>query len=493
MKKLQSPLFLLLLPVFFVFHGFVENYTFIRFSECLPLFGIYTGSAVIVFFVAWLFLKNKTRAALFAAFIMAFYLFFGALHDFLRKNNIFLHRYSLLLPVFAATTVLLFFYLKKRPVSPRLPLFLNVLLLLYLLTDGGSLLWKALRTGPAPMADYSFAGAPIVRCDSCPRPDIYYILFDDYSGNKTLKEIYHYDNSGFDSFLVKEGFRVQKNSFSNYCFTWYSMASILNYAYLDNLRDMDINPDDYKAILEAISKNRVVNFLYSQGYAVINYSPFDLPEQPSLREVSLLPAKTRLITNRTLLNYINRDLQFWMDKHLNDSTILAGNRISEFDRQNAAVLAETKEESSKKADHPRFIYAHLFLPHPPFLYDSLLRRRPHEEVAIHNSEDQPAYYLSYLPYTNACAKDLISTIKRNTNGKAVIIFMSDHGFRYSPSGGIPSWAYNNQNAVYFPDGDYRLLYDSISGVNQFRVVFNKLFRQNLPLLKDSTLFLRNKE
>ena len=70
--------------------------------------------------------------------------------------------------------------------------------------------------------------------------------------------------------------------------------------------------------------------------------------------------------------------------------------------------------------------------------------------------------------------------------------MSDHGYRYIKDGGAYSWFFNNQNAVYFPDGDYSLMYDSISNVNQFRVVFNKLFRLNLPLLKDSVIFLQER-
>jgi hypothetical protein len=491
MKKLQRPLFLLLLPVFFVFHGFVENYTFIRVGDCLLLLGIYTAATLVIYFLVLLSLRSPMKAALFAGFIMAFFFFFGALHDFLRRSNFFLHKYSILLPVFAATAALLMIYLKKKAVPSRLPLFLNLLLLLYIVIDGSSLAWKALQKGPAPVADYSFTSAPIVRCDSCPRPDIYFILFDDYSGNKTLKEIYHYDNSGLDSFLVREGFSVQKNSQSNYPYTMASMASILNFSYLSNLKDM-ISPD-YKGMLDAISHSRVINFLYSQGYAVINYSPFDLTGQPSVRDIPLLPAKIRLITNRTLMNYMARDLHTWVDLHLKDSSLLADQRISAFDRENTEVLEQTRSESAKHADHPRFVYAHLLLPHFPFFYDSLLRRRSRDDVAAHFNEDQPRYYLDYIPYTNACARDLISTIKKNTGGKAVIIFMSDHGFRYSPKGEFMPYTFNNQNAIYFPDREYSGLYDSISGVNQFRVVFNKLFRQNLPLLKDSTLFLGNKE
>jgi hypothetical protein len=186
---------------------------------------------------------------------------------------------------------------------------------------------------------------------------------------------------------------------------------------------------------------------------------------------------------------MKRDLQKWIEDHLEDSTLLSGHRISEFDRVNRQFLAGTKEESNKKPGYPRLIYTHVFMPHFPFFYDSLMHRRALRDVAAHADEKDPSYYLQYLPYTNSCAKDLISTIKRNTGGKAVIIFMSDHGFRDESNGenilGVS--AANNQNAIYFPDKDYRLFYDSISAVNEFRVVFNKLFRQNIPLLKDSVI------
>jgi hypothetical protein len=56
---------------------------------------------------------------------------------------------------------------------------------------------------------------------------------------------------------------------------------------------------------------------------------------------------------------------------------------------------------------------------------------------------------------------------------------------------LPASVFYNQNAVYYPDGDYSALYDSISGVNQFRVVLNKMFGQKLPLLRDSVIFLRD--
>jgi hypothetical protein len=462
-----------------------------NFMECPALLGIYTAGTIILYLIARLLLRDHMKAALFAAWLMGIYFFFGALHDFLRKYDIFLHRYTLLLPSLALLTILVALYIKKRASFHRFPVFLNSLFLLYMLLDVGILAGKALQKKQSPPVDYSFLPASVIRCDSCPHPDIYFIIFDEYSNSATLKNVYHYDNSGFDSFLVSEGFHIQRKSHSNYGATLLSMASILNYSYLADLKGITFR--SYKDMLDAIAKNRVVNFLYAQGYTVVNNSPFDLPGHPSRRDIPFIPTKARLISNRTLLNYLMVDLEGWMKGLFRSAAAVDGDKETETDSINRSALARTKAESAEKAGNPRFVYAHLLMPHPPYLYDSLLHRRTPYDIATHLDEDHPRYYLNYIPYTNACAKDLITTIKKNTGGKAVIIFMSDHGFRYTTNGQITPYFFDNQNAIYFPDNDYHLFYDSISGVNEFRVLFDKMFRQNLPLLKDSVLFLTNKE
>ena len=49
------------------------------------------------------------------------------------------------------------------------------------------------------------------------------------------------------------------------------------------------------------------------------------------------------------------------------------------------------------------------------------------------------------------------------------------------------------NAIYLPDRDYSTLYDSMTNVNEFRIIFNKTFNQKFPLLKDSSIFLTDKK
>ncbi len=488
----QWPLFLFLLPVFFVFHGFVENARYIYFPDCLPLMGKYLIASLILFVPMYIFLKNGIKAGLAASFVMAFYLFFGYFHDFLRKHSIFLHRYSILLPVFLILTILLTLYLKKRAPFARLALFLNILFLSYILVDGTIWAWKTARKTQVKPETTPLLSGREGKCDDCPRPDIYLLIFDEYSGSQTLKDLYHYENSGLDSFLHEEGFHIQRNSRSNYYITPFSMASMLNCSYLKGISNlMDLKPDDYTNLAGPLRKSDVVNFLLSKGYLIYNFSPFDLPGHPSKVDLPFIPMKTKLITYRTMTDYIVRDMGAWIADHVNGSQQMFESNISQVYRMNQEFLALTREESGKPSANPRFFYTHVAMPHFPYLFDSQFRRRRQEEISWHQNKDSSKFYLGYLPYTNSRVRELITAIKKNSSGQAVILFMSDHGFRFNPQGRERPDFFNNQNAVYFPDGDYSMMYDSISNVNQFRVVFNKLFHLNLPLLKDSILFLRD--
>lgn len=494
MKRIasQTPLFVFLLPVFFVFHRYVENAGYVSFTACLPLLGVYLLAALVIYGIFFLFMKHPGRAALLTVYVLSFYLFFGVLHDLLRKNAIFLHRYSLLLPAFAVSVVILALLLRKRTGFSRAFLFLNTLLVLYLLVDGFILLGHWARQRPPASMTSALADRYGVGADR-PRPDIYLLLFDEYSASRTLKEVYHYDNSGLDSFLRKEGFRILAQSRSNYYMTPFSMASILNISYLEGIPEpMNLQPDDYLGAIEKIGRSEVVKFLAARGYTIVNNSPFDLPGHPARIDQPFIPSSTRLITHSTLYDYLCRDVGATLDELFHDHRSLVQSDVARTFAMNNRFLDDTRDVSRQTAAAPRFIYMHVLMPHLPYFYDSLCNRRPPEEVDRSLVRADPARYCEYLPYTNARIRQIIREIKVNSKGNAVILFLSDHGLRYDTADRDHPWFFNNQNAVYFPDGDASLFYDSISGVNQFRVVFNKLFGLHLPLLKDSSIFLHDR-
>ena len=219
---------------------------------------------------------------------------------------------------------------------------------------------------------------------------------------------------------------------------------------------------------------------------------------PSLVKETLLPLKTNLITESTLLACIRRDIAWNFPRAMfHFKTFFKNPLYNEMDNNNLFV-DKVKKESTVSASHPRFIYTHLVMPHTPFYFDNKGRLRENEQVisredTMTDPDNLIRAYDNYLPYTNSKVKELITTIQQNTHNHAVIIFMGDHGLRYDMPGQGPLNNFENQNAIYFPDRDYHLFYDSISGVNEFRVVFNQLFHQHLPLLADSVIFLNEKK
>ena len=74
-----------------------------------------------------------------------------------------------------------------------------------------------------------FAGVsgelPSVQVGDAGRPDVYYIVFDRYAGEETLREFYDYDNTPFLEALEERGFSVAHDSWANYFKTALSMFS----------------------------------------------------------------------------------------------------------------------------------------------------------------------------------------------------------------------------------------------------------------------------
>src|ERR1039457_4129697 len=57
------------------------------------------------------------------------------------------------------------------------------------------------------------------------KPDIYFLLFDGYTNNRTLKEVWGFNNDGIAKWLASDHFYVPDNTSANYNFTLYSVSS----------------------------------------------------------------------------------------------------------------------------------------------------------------------------------------------------------------------------------------------------------------------------
>jgi hypothetical protein len=493
MEKLKRiPFFVPLVSIFFVLHGVLENFGFIPIQDALVLLCVYVGLTALVGAIAWLLLRNEGRAAIFTTAFMAIFFFYEAFIQLMTTH--FPHRFfttnSFLLSIALLALVALFIYLKKnKRTFPRLFLFLNTTLLIYTLVDTGWIFVKLLHPPVNPLSVYSFAkDRSTAPCAACTKPDVYFLLFDEYASSLALREQYNYDNSQLDSFLTNQGFHINKQSSSNYNLTVFSMASVLNMSYIEGLKDTGrIISQDYTNAYQLIRDNKVIGLFSGEGYEIKNYSIFDLAGQPTSAWPSFLPLKTRLLTARTLAERLARHTNSLLARYLGFKYFVVREYMKYYSG-NEAFLKGVASEAGQKSSRPRFLYAHFIMPHFPYLFDTSGHRKSDQQIYEESNTNPSSAYLNYLPYTNKRLEDLVLHIRQSDPG-AVILLCGDHGFREWTTTQSPHFQFQNLNAVYFPDHDYSRWDAKVSFVNQFRIVANQLFHMDYQLLKDSTTLL----
>ena len=156
-------------------------------------------------------------------------------------------------------------------------------------------------------------------------------------------------------------------------------------------------------------------------------------------------------------------------------------------------------------DRPQFFFAHVLLPHDPFVLDADLNALYPDMGYVlapndaNRSSDVATYiagYVGQIQAFNKLALEAIDAIIAD-NPETVIVIHADHGPRLNNSvkGNYENWQEflgeecGILSAYYLPGADHeKLLYPSISPVNSFRVVFNQYLDGNYELLEDRTHF-----
>ncbi|HEU4904382.1 MAG TPA: sulfatase-like hydrolase/transferase [Flavisolibacter sp.] len=478
----RFPLFLFLLPLFFVFHGYTQNLESITAGDVLQLLGEYGLATGLLLLVFTLVFRNQNKAALFTFALMFLHFFFGAFHDTLKKinPNFFLAKYSVLLPLLLAFFILLFILLKHSRASfQRIFLYLNTMLLLLLLLDSPALFKKEGKQ----------ISAELPACTTCDKPDVFLIIADEYADSISLAQAFGYNNGAFQTQLRNRGFHLVNKSRGSYNFTPYAVASLLGMNYLPAIKGVKTEPSDLDICYSRINENPLLNFFERSGYEIKNFSIFNVANQPTkAKQHYILIGKDRLVS-QTLLQRLRKDLAYHLVTTLKLRSV--ANYFAFYTKRcNENLLDLFNEEVQRTSDKPRFVYTHLLMPHFPYYYDKAGRLRDASFVKDENNYNKQAY-VEYLQYGNSIFLKMIDDIIAHSAKPPIILFMGDHGFRWFDVNMKPGnpFYYMNLNAVYLPGGNYSQFYNGLSGVNQFRVLLNTSFGQHIPLLKDTSYFI----
>jgi len=325
---------------------------------------------------------------------------------------------------------------------------------------------------------------PIIQSDVTEKPDVYFLVLDAYSGDITLQQDYNYDNSKFKNELKDRGFVVQKPSYSNYPNTELSIPSIMNMVYLDSIVDMvGKDSDDVQILIELRDGNNAMDMFNQNDYHLTylfggsSVSPSDDDEY-------------EILCGRGILN-MNEDLQRSLVQTYFSISYLRTILYDDFRYHDLECSINEVMQFEKKNEKPQYVHIHLYLPHPPFIYDS--EGNHVSDTFSHNRFDESLRdaYLEQLIFANKITLEMIDSIQ-NRDANSVIILMSDHGGRLGVDWNNPTEldyyrAFNNLSAFYFP-GHADELPENIAAVNTFRVFFNAYFDTDYELLEDRQMW-----
>jgi hypothetical protein len=327
-------------------------------------------------------------------------------------------------------------------------------------------------------------------------PDIYYIILDSYSGEKALRDFYGFDNSEFTGWLKKEGFVVPEDAKSNYCQTALSLPSSLNMQYIDDL--INIVPlkssMDRSPLKRLMAVNAVSKFLKSRGYTIVKFIfgysitdafSADITDQPE--GIFFLHEFTNHIANTTMLIAVQ--------------DFIVGEGKVTINIRRIMSMIDGLPIAAVKFRSPKFVFAHILCPHPPFVFDKNGPITKYIDTEMPDAgtpgfdakkSDYKNGYLGQVEFLNKNIRITVDKIIKNSKMPPIIIIQADHGSGLSYYVDVEKTNLNDRfsilNAYYLPYGGNALLYKGITPVNSFRCIMNYYFGTKLKMLPDRNFF-----
>ena len=321
-------------------------------------------------------------------------------------------------------------------------------------------------------------------------PNIIYIVPDRYSGIKQLKRYWDFDNSDFYQALGSRGFVLNEDSRSNYPFTYVSLPSTLNSSYLEN--DFDDRP--LSASYQFIKNAKAFKNLKELGYHFVNIGnrwagsqKMELADFNYYRNNALLSVTTYYFLNyqTPIINILNRVFP-------SSGLLSSCSSIKE--------TFDSFQEISLSKESGLFIFAHMMVPHNPYLLNSKGKcvNRRHYKKGAEGFEAKRTDYLEYLQYGNKKFLEIFDAVNKNNNN-FIFVIQADEG-QY-PLSVFPhdhdaftknDWDAKTGivNAFYYSKNHELKSDDFLTPINNFAHIFDLLGENNIQKNPHQTYVLK---
>jgi hypothetical protein len=336
-------------------------------------------------------------------------------------------------------------------------------------------------------------------------PDIYYIVFDGYVRHDVLSEFYNFNNTEFLNGLERRGFYIVSDSRSNYMNTNYSLNTSLNLLYVHEFPRSIFQASKYN-----LRTNYLSDFLRQVGYQIVIFDSGSNDTNAQYANIFISPDgfetevegginSFEILLLRSTLGMLLVERQSLQGNTSQANDVFTASVNQELDRRRGRIEHAFANLPDFEADQfPQLLFAHIYLPHIPFLYGPQGEPlRYHEDLKLYWYEVPPDDYTQIYSYQvealNTMALEMIDKILGESSRPLVIVLQSDHGdelfLDYEQPDELGVHVRSAiLNTIYFSDGEYSQLYPTLTPVNTFRVVLNHWFGTTYPDLPDRVFF-----
>ena len=475
LSKLPIHTFLFsLFPIMFFFQGNLHE---IPFGDVIfPLF-----LSISITFLSWVILRKfigSQRSGLIISLIIMSFINLGNIRFFISDNPTESLQSSvegqILVSILLLVNVIgIIYFLKKHKLDAKTSI-ANVISM----TMIGVLIFSITSFSITTADDNSLANLsdiPVQISDVENKPNIYFIILDEYAGFIQLKNDFNFDNSNFSIELEKRDFFVGTESFSNYPNTSLSVPSIMNMIYFDFIPDkLGKDSKNIRVVEKMINENNVMKILQSNGY-----------------KITTLDGVVGRISNTYLADITLCSSIFDINPDIRKNFALVYVPIvglqdlvfNEVIRNKLECSFSALIDFNEDPKNPDFVVAHLRFPHSPYIYDSF-----GNSVSINDRGDKNAY-LEQLKFANKKTLEMIDSIQERSS-ENIIIVISDHGYRPYINWENPTIddyirGFNILDAYYLP-GEEK--HEKIAPVNIFRTIFNLYLEMDYEILDDRQIW-----
>jgi hypothetical protein len=368
-----------------------------------------------------------------------------------------------------------------RPPAEALNFFSIVLLVVVIGTRGFGGLGEPTSPPVPPPAGWDVGGGP--------QPDIVMLLLDGYPRSDVLERRLATDNSSFLDALRQRGFDVGTTSLSNYPSTGFTLASLFQMRYLDEIPSLrpllGTDRQANGALRDAAESGQALSILRAAGYRVtMSASGYEHATFRNTADRFLdsgeLNDFERSALHRTWLLYLLDVV--WPQIFTNSQRDRVVHGFDQLD----SIAAEAP-------NGPRLVFVHVPAPHLPLvvrsdgtptdLTASRFETRKRDGYGMTEAEYADAWQAE-IDYVDDRVLESLDLLLASESGRqAVILVMSDHGYGFEPVAGDTQAILANLFAARTPNVPH-LMADGPTPVNWFRILFNEYLGTEFSLLPD---------